>query len=242
MTFIYMIIIIGTNTSNFTALNQLFIDNPNVDYWRFEVVYIFTSEISSSSLSFIINHPPQNGSCSINPLNGTTSTLFTISCLDWFDEDEIIDYSLYGRKDCFSLNEIVILGYTRDRTQEIIIAFSSISEFEVRLPFGDDNTSILNLFISIRDTLGCITEFNMSSIIITPDLLGINDLINTFQNSIDSLTINPFIRLLSSENQNTVGQILTSLSQQFNKINIESLQTAVSSKYQSSFYFSHVFF
>jgi hypothetical protein len=55
---------------------------------------------------------------------------------------------------------------------------------------------------------------------------------NTFENSPNSLTTNPIVQLLSSGNQNTVGQILTSISQQFNKINVESLETAVSSKYQ----------
>jgi hypothetical protein len=55
---------------------------------------------------------------------------------------------------------------------------------------------------------------------------------NTFQNSPNSLTTNTIIQLLSSGNQNTVGQILTSILQQFNKINTESLENAVSSKYQ----------
>jgi hypothetical protein len=47
-------------------------------------------------LNFIINQPPENGSCSINPLNGTTSTLFTISCPNWQDQDGIKDYSFDG--------------------------------------------------------------------------------------------------------------------------------------------------
>ncbi len=136
---------------------------------------------------------------------------------------------------------MIILGYTTDRSEEIIIAFSSVSEFQVRLPSGNDNTSILNLFVQISDILDCTTEYNMTSVIVTSDLLGINDLINTFENSPDSLTTNPFIQILASGNQNTVGQVLTSISQQFNKINIESLQNAVSSKYQSSFYFSNLF-
>ncbi len=62
----------------------------------FEVIYSFDSEIASSAINFVINQPPQNGSCSINPLNGTTSTLFTISCSNWFDQDGIKDYSFYG--------------------------------------------------------------------------------------------------------------------------------------------------
>jgi hypothetical protein len=93
---IALLIILGANTSNFTATNQLFLSNPQINLWRFEVVYTFPSATSSSSLNFIINQPPYNGSCSIDPLNGTTSTLFTISCPNWFDEDDIQDYSLYS--------------------------------------------------------------------------------------------------------------------------------------------------
>ena len=72
----------------------------------------------------------------------------------------------------------------------------------------------------------------MTSVIVTSDLPSISDLINTLENSTDLLTKNSFVQLLSSENQNIVGQIIISLSQQFNKINTESLQNATSSKYQ----------
>jgi hypothetical protein len=84
------------NTSNFTATNNLFLDNPLVVYWRFGVVYTFVSGTSSSAISFVMNQPPQNGSCSISPLNGTTSTLFTIVCSNWSDKNGIKDYSFYG--------------------------------------------------------------------------------------------------------------------------------------------------
>ncbi len=86
----------GMNTSNFTATNNLFLNNSQILYWRFEVVYSFVSTQSSSALNFVINPPPQNGSCSISPLSGTTSTLFTINCANWFDENGIQDYSFYG--------------------------------------------------------------------------------------------------------------------------------------------------
>jgi hypothetical protein len=85
------------NTSNFTAINTLFLQNDHINYWRFEVVYTFLNEISSSALNFIINQPPDNGSCTINPQNGTTSTLFTINCTDWLDEDGIKDFSFYRK-------------------------------------------------------------------------------------------------------------------------------------------------
>ncbi len=70
--------------------------NSGMNLWKFEVVYSFVSEISTSALNFIINQPPCNGSCSIQPQNGTTSTLFTIFCPNWYDADGIKDYSLYS--------------------------------------------------------------------------------------------------------------------------------------------------
>ena len=85
------------DTSNLTITNDLFLENSNILYWRFEAVYSFLSEISLSALNFVVNQPPEKGSCSINPLNGTTSTLFTIICPDWVDDDGIQDYSFYGK-------------------------------------------------------------------------------------------------------------------------------------------------
>jgi hypothetical protein len=88
----------GGNTSHFTALNQLFLANLEITLWRFQVVYTFLSETSSSAIDFVINQPPSNGSCSINPLNGTINTLFDISCSNWYDQHGIKDYSLYSMK------------------------------------------------------------------------------------------------------------------------------------------------
>ena len=96
-------IFLGANTSNFTSTNELFLANPQITLWQFEVIYTFVSETNSSALNFVINQPPSNGSCSINPLNGTTSTLFNILCSDWFDENGIKDYSFYSML-TFSLN------------------------------------------------------------------------------------------------------------------------------------------
>ncbi|CAF1302442.1 unnamed protein product [Adineta ricciae] len=203
----------GRSTSNFTAANNLFLNNPQISLWRFEVNYTVASEASLSSLNFVINQPPKNGSCSVSPHNGTTSTSFSISCPNWFDEDGIIDYSVYG--------------WTDDSTEETMIAFSSISTFQVLLPIGDDQTSTLHLTVHIRDSLDCVTEYNLSSVTVLSDLTGINDLVNSIQSSSDNSANSPLLQLLASGNPNTVGQILSSVSQQFNKINNESVNKAV---------------
>lgn len=89
-----------------------------------------------------------------------------------------------------------------------MIAFSSVFEFEVRLPNGNMNRSLLNLFIEIRDRFDCVSEYNLTSVIVQSY----------------SSTFNSLIQLLLNGNENTIGQILISLSQQFNQINMEALR------------------
>lgn len=86
----------GQSTSNFTSTAHLFINYPLITYWKFQVTYSFVGGFSSSAMNFQINRPPTNGSCSISPMRGTTTTPMTISCPFWFDTDGIKDYSIYG--------------------------------------------------------------------------------------------------------------------------------------------------
>ncbi|CAF4396433.1 unnamed protein product, partial [Adineta steineri] len=111
-----------------------------------------------------------------------------------------------------------ILVWTTDQRERMMIAFSQVPSFQVYLPVG-----LLHMMIYIRDSLDCITEFNMSSINVTTDFDTINDLINNIQNS----TTNPLVRILVGGNQNLVGQVIISVSQQFNKMNIENIDNAV---------------
>jgi hypothetical protein len=50
---------------------------------------------------------------------------------------------------------------------------------------------------------------------------------NILQNARNTLSSNSIIGLLAGENQNIVGQMITSLSQQLNKMNIESIENAI---------------
>jgi hypothetical protein len=122
------------------------------------------------------------------------------------------------------------LAWTTDSVQRTIIAFSLVSTFQVRLPSGNDQTSLLYLIVYIRDELDCIAEYNISTVAVVPDSAGTADLINSIQSSSNGRASNPIVQLLASGNQNTVTQVLTSLSQQFNKMNNENVDKAVSSE------------
>lgn len=87
--------ILGVNTKNLTIMKDLFRKNPAIKYWKFEVLYRFSTGISSSALHFIRNQGPTDGWCHMIPSNETDTTSFTISCLNWTDQDGIKDYSLY---------------------------------------------------------------------------------------------------------------------------------------------------
>jgi len=192
----------GTTSSNFTVINQLFIQNPNVEFWRFEVIYSFLSQTSTGVLNFVLNQPPQNGSCSIFPSNGTTTTLFQISCSNWSDEDGIKDYSLY----CF--------------TNQLMIAFSSESSFKVYLPSGENQI----LVVEIRDQLNCLTRFNLSSISIEADFqLNNNLLVTGNQNTVSQLSTSLSLQL----NQINEGNINKAVSSgiPLSTISISSLTT-----------------
>ncbi|CAF3720614.1 unnamed protein product [Rotaria sp. Silwood1] len=205
---------LGLNTTNFTAIKTLFINNPNIEFWRFEVVYTFYTETSSSALDFIINQPPENGTCSIDPENGTTNTLFTINCTDWFDEDGIQDYSFYL--------------WSEKSSELVMLAFTTISTLDIKLPAGDNNSSSLNITVHIRDTLNCVKEFHIEEpIVVILDEISINTFINIIQNIDNKKTNDPIRQALASGNQNIVIQTVTIVSQELNKRNKHELEIAI---------------
>jgi hypothetical protein len=110
-----------------------------------------------------------------------------------------------------------------------MLAFTPTSLSQLRMLAGDGNTSSLNLIGNVRDTLDCVAEFNMTSVTIVPDSVGIASFVDAVQNLGSGITNNPLVQLLASGNQNTVGQVIVSLSQEFNKMNDQSVANAVSS-------------
>ena len=119
-----------------------------------------------------------------------------------------------------------------------MIAYSSESIFQIRLPAGDNQTSLINILFIIRDLFDCKIEINISSIHVIIDTETINEFINLVENTSIATMSNQLVQLLSSQNQNIIAQIIILLSQQFNKMNNENINNAISSKEKliSSFY------
>lgn len=78
----------------------MFLSYPAVQFWKFQALYIVTTSsgvaTGSGAIRFAINSPPQNGTCTVSPTNGTSMTPFQLTCFDWSDSDGIASYSFYG--------------------------------------------------------------------------------------------------------------------------------------------------
>ena len=112
-----------------------------------------------------------------------------------------------------------------------MLAFSSVSDFSIRLPSPDGNQTQLKLIVTVRDTLDCVVSVNVSTVVVSVDVSSISQLVDQLSNSTSALTGNSLVRLLSSGNQNTVAQLTTSLSQYFNQIDRQSTDDALSSRH-----------
>ena len=121
-----------------------------------------------------------------------------------------------------------------------MIAYSSESIFQIRLPAGDNQTSLINIVIIIRDLFDCKIEINSSSIHVITDTETINEFINLVENTSIATMSNQLVQLLSSQNQNIIGQIIILLSQQFNQMNNENINNAISSKEKLISSFVHI--
>ena len=114
----------------------------------------------------------------------------------------------------------------------MLISYSPASSIQTRLPVGDRDTSLLHLVVSIRDQLDCVAEVNISSVHIRADTIAINGLIEGMTSLSSQSTNNALVQLLSSGNQNTVGQVIASVSQQVNRMNSDNINRASAGRNQ----------
>jgi hypothetical protein len=209
-----------------------------IKYWRFEVIYTVGLMKSVGLVDFMINAPPSNGSCSISPLTGTTTTLFTITCSNWFDEDGIKDYLFYSKylfSYLFNKYSFFVSAWTSDRSNRLMIGYTTLDSFEIRMPVNDLNVSLIQLMVYVRDQYDCTTEFDLPSISIVPDINNIISLITIVESSDYSgeISSNPLIETLYSGNQNDICQVLTSAGQILNTLAEQNLQLAINSMFFS---------
>ena len=111
-----------------------------------------------------------------------------------------------------------------------MLAFSSVSDFTIRLPSQDINETQLNLTVTIRDTLDCLTSVKLPIVTVTVDVSSISRFVGQLYNSTSALNTDPIVRLLSTGDQNTVAQLITSLSQYFNQLDMQHTDDARSRK------------
>ena len=222
------------NTRNLTVANHLFSQYKNGSYWRFEVVYTFNNKPSLGALDFVMNQPPRSGSCSINPPNGTTITLFQITCSNWFDENGIKDYSFYGEY-LFSLDNFnfifpYFVAYTTDSTKQIMLGFTNTPSFQVRLPSSITNTSIVNIIVSIKDGLNAITQVQLQPVVVYLGWTEINTFIDIVEHS-NSKSTNPNLitQLLANGDANSLTQTVTLISEVLNEMSEQQTENAVKS-------------
>ena len=117
-----------------------------------------------------------------------------------------------------------------------MIAASWAPVAEMRLVASDANLSLVHISVQIRDSLSCVTEYNLSSSVqVVPDSENIASLVDSLTQSSDGsgTTNNAISRMLASGNPNTVGQVITSLSREFNRINSEAAENAIASEKES---------
>ena len=168
-------------------------------------------------MDFVINTPPSNGSCSVTPLTGSTSTVFTLACSQWIDLEGIKDYSFY-------------IGQS-------MLGYSVYPTLQVRLPANGFNSTLIDLIARIRDIHGSFTKVALPAVTVLFDLATLSDLIDGVlaaghspMNS-SQLNRNSLVTILASGNQNLVSQTLTGQIQALNAMSTIHLQAAITGQF-----------
>ena len=125
----------------------------------------------------------------------------------------------------------VIEAWTIDVSRRVMLASTTSSLYGLRLPPGTGNSSLVNVIVHIRDSLSAITEHNLPPVLVKSDTEEINTLINMIeQRNTAASGNNTIIELLAGSDPNTIGQILTSVSQVIDDMNSHTLENTIASK------------
>lgn len=127
---------------------------------------------------------------------------------------------------------LLIKAWTTDISTRMMLTSTAAQVFQLRLIAGDSNTSLVHILVEIEDTLNCMTPYKLQpAVVVTPDKDAIENLINTFQQTItkDNDT-NEIFNLTDDSSQHMIRQVLNSLSQGMNVLNSDNVADAIASK------------
>lgn len=132
---------------------------------------------------------------------------------------------------CFTVRNFIIVNielrravsrafvaWSFEPSERMLIAFSTSPLFDIYLPIGS-----FHFFVSIRDKQLTATEYNLTSVLVQSDRTTIQD-----------LSKNLSLAILAFGNQNTIAQIVTSISQDLNQANDDMMNDPVSSACRTS--------
>ena len=112
-----------------------------------------------------------------------------------------------------------------------MLAYTSAALTHVRLPPGDPTTTLVHIMVQIRDNLNSAIEYRLAPVSVVLDSHELKTLIDVLhQPSQIVKNRNLNIRMLAGKNLNTVGQILTSISQTFSHIDSQGIDYAAASE------------
>jgi hypothetical protein len=108
-----------------------------------------------------------------------------------------------------------------------MLGYTNESIYQLKLPGSMDKTVSLHIIVHIRDRFDCVTDFNLSLVTVSADLRLITQLIDNLQEE----NTDPIIELLANAaDENSIGQIVTSISHLINQLDNQLMQSALTSK------------
>jgi len=113
----------------------------------------------------------------------------------------------------------------------MMLAHTIESTIQLHLPGSIDQISTLHIIAQIRDTFGCVTEFHLPSVTVLSDFLSLSKFIDSLQKSTNNSNNDTIFQLLTTGDQNTVGQIVSSITQVFHEMNDKIVKNAALSKF-----------
>jgi hypothetical protein len=117
-------------------------------------------------------------------------------------------------------------GSIETPSNRIILAHTTDSIISLRLPGNIDPTTLFYTIVHIRDKFDCIREVHLSPVTVLADISAIEHFVDILQYSNDD----PIWKVLISNDQNIVGQMITSISQIFTEMNYQMIENVAQSK------------